>query len=226
MLTFATTASLLFVNWSVYIWAINQNRIVETSLGYFINPLVNVLLGVFFLREQLRSGQWASIGIAALGVLYLTFGYGQLPWIALTLAFSFGFYALLRKTATLGSLDGLSIEMGILTPLMLGYLLFLTVTGSSAFTSQGPSTTILLVMTGLATTVPMLLFTMGARLVPLSVLGLLQYIAPTIQFVLGVALYQEPFSSALFAGFCVIWTALLLYAVEGMLHRRHLSLAV
>ena len=226
MLTLATTSALLFANWLVYIWAINEERIVETSLGYFINPLVSVLLGVIFLREHLRAGQWVSVLIAGFGVLYLTIGYGHLPWIALVLAFTFGFYGLLRKTASVGSLDGLSIEMGIMTPLMLGYLLYLASAGFGAFGSQGTATIVLLIMTGLATTVPMLLFNMGTRLVPLSVMGLLQYIAPTLQFVLGVAIYQEPFTQAQLAGFCVIWTALFLYAVEGMLHRRRLSIVV
>jgi chloramphenicol-sensitive protein RarD len=217
---FLVTAALLAVNWLVYLWANNNGHIVETSLGYFITPLVSVVLGLLVLHERMRAGQWLSVGIAALGVLFLVLTAGGWLWISLALALSFGFYGLLRKTARLGSLEGLTVEMAILFLPALGYLLYLSSTGQAAFGVDGSSTTALLALSGAVTAVPLLLFASGARLVPLTTLGLLQYIAPTLQFCIGVFIYREPFDQARLLGFSIVWFALAVYWMEGYLHRR------
>lgn len=223
--TFLASATLLSVNWGVYIWAVNAGHVVETSLGYFINPLVNVLLGVLFLGERLRPWQGAAIALAVGGVLYLTFSYGALPWIALTLAGSFGLYGLLRKTAALTSLEGLTLETALLFLPALGFLLFLEGSGQAAFGHASPGTSLLLAGAGVATAIPLLLFATGARLITLTTLGFLQYMAPTIQFMLGVFLYREPLSTERLIGFCLIWLALIVYSIEGMRQGRRARLA-
>lgn len=222
---FLLTAVLLAINWLVYLWANNNGHIVETSLGYFITPLVSVALGMVVLRERMRRGQAAAVGIAALGVLYLALTAGGWLWISLALALSFGFYGLLRKTARLGSLEGLTVEMAILFLPALGYLLLLSARGEAAFGAGDAPTTLLLAFSGLVTAVPLLLFASGARLVPLTTLGLLQYIAPTMQFCIGVFLYREPFDQARLLGFSVVWLALAVYWLEGYRHRRRAVLA-
>ncbi len=213
-------AALIGVNWFVYVWAVNAGFIVETSLGYFINPLVSVALGVLFLRERLRPWQWLPIGLATIGVLYLTFIYGALPWIALTLAFAFGFYGLLKKVAPLGSFFGLTLETAILSPLVLIYLLAMEWTGEGAFLHTGLLTAVLIIGTGVVTSVPMLLFASAARRIPLSLVGILQYIAPTLQFLIGVFVYDEPFDIERLLGFSIIWVALLIFGIEGWLAHR------
>jgi len=215
--TFVVSALLLTLNWFVYIWAVNQGRVVESSLGYFINPLVNVLLGVVFLRERLRMWQGVAIALALCGVLYLTVNYGSLPWIALTLAGSFGLYGLLRKTAPLNSLEGLTLETLLLFLPALAYLLFQETTGVSAFGHAGLLTTLLLAFSGAATALPLLLFAAGARSITMTTLGILQYIAPTLQFLLGVLVYHEPLTRARLAGYCLIWLALAVYTADGLL---------
>lgn len=220
LLTFFVTALLLSVNWGTYIWAVNAGFIVETSLGYFINPLVNVLLGVVLLKEKLRNGQLLAVIIALLGVLYLTISYGSLPWIALTLAFSFGFYGLLRKTAALGSLEGLSLETGILFLPALAYLLYLQFDGTAAFGHSDLRTNLLLPLAGVTTAVPLLLFAAGARQITLVTLGILQYTAPTIQFLLGVLVYHEPFDTQRLIGFGLVWLALIIYTAEAVFRAR------
>lgn len=215
-LTFLLTATILSGNWFVYIWAMINNRIVEASLGYFINPLVNVLLGVIFLRERLRRLQWISVGIAATGVIYLTIQVGQLPWIALTLAFSFGIYGLLRKTAALHSLQGLVVETAYMALPALGYLVYLQQAGRAHFGGDDPMLTVLLPFAGLATALPLLLFAHGARRIPLSSLGILQYLAPTLQFLLGVLVYGEPFDQTRLIGYGCVWVALAIYTGEGL----------
>ncbi|MFZ2358958.1 MAG: EamA family transporter RarD [Anaerolineae bacterium] len=217
---FFVTAALLAVNWLVYLWANNNGHIVETSLGYFITPLVSVVLGLLVLHERMRPGQWLSVGIAALGVLFLVLTAGGTLWISLLLALSFGFYGLLRKTARLGSLEGLTVEMAILFLPALAYLLYLSSSGQAAFGAGDASTTTLLAFSGVVTAVPLLLFASGARLVPLTTLGLLQYIAPTMQFSIGVFIYHEPFDQARLLGFSIVWFALAVYSVEGYRHRR------
>lgn len=211
---------LLSVNWFVYIWGVNAGFIVETSLGYFINPLVNVVLGVIFFGERMRRGQWVAIGLATAGVLYLTYSYGRLPWIALTLAFSFGFYGLLKKKAPLPAQEGLFLETALLFLPALGYLLFLEVNTTAVFGPTAPLyVNLLLMMTGVATAVPLLFFAAAAQRIPLSLLGLIQYTAPTLQFLIGVLIYLEPFSQQQFIGFSFIWIALAIYSGEGLRHR-------
>lgn len=210
----------LAINWLIYIWAVNNNFIVEASLGYFINPLVNVALGVVILKERMRPAQWLAIAIAFLGVSYLTYSYGHLPWISLGLAFSFGLYGLMRKTAPLGSLEGLSAEMAFLFLPASGILIYMSMAGSASADSVDSLTYFLLLLTGVATVLPLLLFAYGARRIPLSLVGLLQYIAPTIQFFIGIWIYQEPFSAERLIGFVIIWIALLIYSGESLAHFR------
>ena len=213
---FALTACLLGLNWLIYIWAVNRNYVVEASFGYFINPLVNVVLGVIVLRERPRFWQWVAIGIAAAAVLYLTFGYGSFPWIALTLAFSFGLYALLRKMGSLGSLEGLSLEMVILFLPALTYLLYRQHEGTAAFWNLGLTRSIVLAAAGVITTVPLLLFGSAARRISLTNLGLLQYISPTFQFLLGMLVFGEAVTRARLMGFVAVWISLALYTIESI----------
>jgi chloramphenicol-sensitive protein RarD len=217
---YSIAAVLLSINWLVYVWGVNSGFIVETSLGYFINPLLSVLLGVIFLRERLRPAQWIPVIIAAVGVLYLTLVYGRLPWIALTLAFSFGFYGFVKKLAPLGSLYGLTLETGIVFPLALLYLLGVEFNGTGAFIHDHALTTLLLIGAGAVTTIPLLMFASAARQIPLSVVGLLQYIAPTIQFLIGIFIYREPFDRSHLIGFGIVWVALILFWVENYWARR------
>jgi chloramphenicol-sensitive protein RarD len=217
ILPFVASGFVLAGNWLTYIWGVNSGHIVETSLGYFINPLVNVLLGVVFLKERLRRIQWLSIAMAFTGVLYLTFQYGQFPWIALTLAFSFGFYGLMRKTARLASLEGLSVEMAVLFLPALIFISYFEYNGSGSFLAGSAFTKTLLPVSGLVTSIPLLLFAYGARNITLTTLGLLQYIAPTLQLTVGVFIYMESFPKTRIIGFTFIWVALLVYSIEGLL---------
>ena len=215
--SFVASAFLLSANWLVYIWAVNNGHVIEASLGYFINPLVNIMFGYLLLKERLRTGQWCAIALAAIGVAWLTWQAGTVPWIALTLAATFGAYGLMRKTATLGALEGLSFETMVLFLPALGYVIWLSLHGQNSFiNSAADSTRYLLVAAGPLTAIPLLMFATGARKIPLSVLGLLQYIAPTIQFLLGVWLFHEAFSAERMVGFLLIWSALALYAAEGL----------
>ena len=216
LLTFTATALLLGTNWFVYIWAVNAGFVIETSLGYFINPLINVLLGVVFLHERLRKGQIAALALAVAGVLYLTFSYGAFPWIALTLAFTFGFYGLLRKTAPLGSSEGLALETVVLLLPALAVMGYLNQIGSGSFGWAGWPTSLLLIGVGVITAVPLLLFAAAARRITLTNIGLLQYIAPTIQFLLGVFVFNEAFGPERLVGFILIWTALIVYSFESI----------
>jgi chloramphenicol-sensitive protein RarD len=216
LLGFAASALLLSSNWLIYIWAVNSGHVLDASLGYFINPLVNVVVGFLFLHERLRPGQWAAVGLAACGVAWLTWQGGHPPWIALVLAVTFGVYGLLRKTATLGPLEGLALETLVLFPLALGYLIFLTMNQQNHFLAAPRASQWLLAAAGPITAIPLLLFAAGARRISLSLLGLLQYIAPTLQLLLGVWLYNEAFGAARLAGFALIWTALLVYSLEGL----------
>lgn len=221
LLLFTASAVLLSLNWFVYIWGVNAGHIIETSLGYFINPLVSVLMGVLFLGEKLRRGQWVAIGLATVGVLYLILRYGSLPWISLTLATSFALYGLIRKTAPLGSLEGLSLETALMFLPALGYLVYLEAAGTAAFGHVDGLTTLLLGFAGVATAVPLLLFAAGARLIKLATIGILQYIAPTLQFLIGVLVYHEPFTTDRLIGFSIIWLALLIYSAENIWFIRH-----
>ncbi len=213
---FLGTASLLSLNWYTYIWAVNSGYIIESSLGYFINPLITIILGMLFLRERLRRGQWIAVGFAFIGVAYLTLSYGYFPWIALTLALTFGAYGLLRKTGVFNSLDGLTLETLWLFLPALFYLLYLESNGSSSFGHVPWQTNLLLAATGAATATPLLFFAYGAQRVSMATLGVLHYIAPTLQFLLGVFVYREPFDVTRLLGFSAIWLALLIYTIESL----------
>ena len=214
-------ASLLIgVNWLLYVWAVNAGHIVETSLGYFINPLLSVFLGLIILREKLRTTQWIPIVIAFIGVIYLTFTYGRLPWIALGLAFSFGFYGLVKKLAPLSSVFGLTLETGILFLPALVYLGVRQSDGSGAFLQTGLTADLLLIGAGIVTTIPLLMFASAAKQIPLTMIGILQYLAPTIQFLIGVFVYKESFDTPRLIGFSIVWLALIISWVENFMSNR------
>ena len=217
---YSVASLLLSANWLIYVWGVNAGHIVETSLGYFINPLLSVLLGMIFLGERLRPAQWFPLGLATSGVIYLTLTYGSLPWIALSLAFTFGFYGLVKKTAPLGSLYGLTLETGLVFLPALGYLLFAENTGQGAFGHSNLVSVLLMVGAGVVTTIPLLMFASAARRIPLTMIGILQYIAPTLQFLLGVLIYKEAFTTAKLVGFSLVWIALISLWAEGILAHR------
>lgn len=213
--TFAASTLFLSGNWLLYVWAVQQGRVVEASLGYFINPLLNVLLGVLVLGERPRPLQWAAVGVAAAGVLWLGWLAGAPPWISLGLAASFGLYGLLRKTATLGALEGLALETMMLAPLAVPALLWAGLHGGSVATADAPRW-LWLVAAGPLTAVPLLLFAFGARRVTMATLGLLQYLGPSIQFGLGVWVFHEALKPERLLGFGLIWLALALYTLESL----------
>jgi len=215
LLTLGATTLLIATNWWIYIWAVATDHILQASLGYFINPLVTVLLGMLFLGERLSRGQWLSMLLAALGVLVLELRVGELPWIALVLAFSFGFYGLLRKTVRADPEVGLLVETALLTPWMLGLLGRAEAAGAGAFGHRGVGVDLLLVASGAVTAVPLLLFTHGARRLSLSTVGVLQYLAPSFQFLLAVGVYGETFTLDHLAAFGLIWAALALYSWDA-----------
>jgi chloramphenicol-sensitive protein RarD len=217
---YAIAAALIAANWFLYIYAVNAGFIVETSLGYYITPLVNVLFGVLFFHERMRPAQWVSIAFAAAGVVELTYAYGALPWIAFGLAASFGSYGLAKKKAPLDPIDGLTLETAILAPVAILYLVMLHRTGEGAFLRTGATSDAAMIGGGIVTTVPLLLFAAAVRTVPLSVIGILQYIGPTLQFVLGVFVYHEPFSRTQLIGFSIVWAALAIYAGDSLRARR------
>ncbi|WP_050469645.1 EamA family transporter RarD [Herbaspirillum chlorophenolicum] len=216
LLGFLFSALLLSGNWTLYVWAVNAGRIVDTSLGYFMSPLVSVLLGYLILKERMRPLQWLAVVLALGAVLWLTIANGSLPWIGLIIAATFGLYGLLRKTAQLGALEGLSLETLMLLPLVLAILGIDTWRGSNSFLNASLGAQALLVLSGPVTAVPLLLFARAARRIPLSLLGLLQYISPTIQLLTGVLIYDEPFAGDRAIGFSVIWLALAVYSAEGL----------
>ncbi len=209
------TAAIIGSNWFIYIWAVNHNHIVDASLGYFINPLFSVLLGVVFLRERLNRWQAAAFILAAAGVGYLTLTFGRIPWIALSLALTFGLYGLLRKTARVESLIGLTAETGLLSPLVLTYIILAQVRGTGAVGTASFHIHALLVGAGLVTATPLLWFTIGVRRIKLSTAGFLQYLAPSLQLLLGVAVYAEPFTKTHGISFGFIWIALLIYSLSS-----------
>jgi chloramphenicol-sensitive protein RarD len=212
---FALSALLLSANWLLYVYAIHSGQVVEASLGYFINPIVNVLLGVLVLHERLNKAQWASVMLAAAGVLWLTVLNGRLPWIALALAVSFAFYGLLRKTASLGALEGLALETMLLAPVVLPALAWWSFSGRGAMAQGDLVLDAWLVIGGPLTALPLLLFAAGARRLPLATVGLLQYLSPTLQLALGVWVFHEPFDRARLLGFGFIWVGLALYSADG-----------
>ena len=215
-------ALLLTGNWGTYIYGVNSGQVVETSLGYFINPLVSVALGVVVLGERLRAQQQVAVGIAVVAVGVLTVANGRPPWIALVLAFSFGTYGLLKKQAGVGAVPSLAIETLAVGPIALGYLLLLAATGEGTFTTSGPDHTALLMASGVVTAVPLLLFGAAATRVPLTTLGVLQYLAPVLQLLVGLAVRHEPFGPARQLGFALVWVALAVFTYDLVRHRRRL----
>jgi chloramphenicol-sensitive protein RarD len=215
-------AVLVGFNWSIYVWSVNAGYILEASLGYFISPLLSVLLGVISLRERLRLFQWIAVGLAAAGVVYLTVAYGHLPWIALGLASTFGFYGLVKKMAPLSPLHGLTLETGILFVPAVLFLTWQDRLGQGAFLHTGFRSDLLMAGAGFITTVPLLMFASAARRIPLTTIGVMHYITPTCQFLLGVLVYKEPFSTVRALGFGLVWIGLIVFAVEGFLALRAL----
>ena len=220
LLAFGVSALLLSVNWTVYVWAVQNAHVLDASLGYFILPLVNVAIGFAFLNERPRRGQWLAVAVAAAGVLWLTVQAGRLPWVALVLAISFGIYGLLRKLAKLGALEGLTLETLLLSPFAIGLLAWWAWHGQGALVQGDRATLGWLLLAGPLTAIPLLLFAAGARRIPMATLGILQYISPSLQLLLGVWLYGEAFEPARAIGFYLIWTALLLYSAESLLNGR------
>jgi len=219
LLVFAVAVLLLAGNWLLYIYAVQAGQVVQASLGYYINPLFSVMLGVGVLRERLRPGQWVAVALAAAGVAWLAWHAGQVPWLALALAASFAIYGLLRKTASLGPLEGLALETLLLAPLALPLLLWWTLTHESALAQADPATLGWLALSGPLTAAPLLLFAAGARRLPLATVGMVQYLSPSIQLMLGVWVFGEPFDTARLLGFVLIWTALAVLSVDALRHR-------
>ena len=217
---YTVAAIAVAINWFIYVWAVNAGFIVQTALGYFINPLNSVVLGVLVFRERLRPGQWAAIGLAAAGVLYLTIVYGSLPWIALALAFSFGTYGLLKKLAPLGAVQGLALETSVLFLPAALYLIYAYRVGHVGFLHENSVRNLLMIGAGPLTTIPLLLFAAAVTRIPLSMMGMLQFMNPTLQFLIGVLIYKEPFDRTQFFGFAMVWTALVMFAAEGYVTRR------
>jgi chloramphenicol-sensitive protein RarD len=213
---YGVAAVLIGINWFLYVWGVNAGFVVETSLGYFVTPLINVLLGVLVFRERLSAPQWTAVAMAAAGVMYLTLMYGRVPWLALGLAVTFGSYGLTKKKATLGAFDGLALETALLVGPAVAYLAYLALVDRSSFVRVGVVTDVLLIGGGLITIAPLLLFASAVRAVPLSIVGLLQYISPTIQLVIGVLLFREPFTRVQLTGFACVWAALALFAFDSL----------
>lgn len=221
-LYFFLTASILGVNWFIYIWAVNGGHIIEASLGYFITPLVSVCFGVIFLREKMRGVQWFSVFLAFLGVCYLTWLYGEFPYIAVALASTFSCYGLLRKIATVPALEGLCLEATLLFLPALFFLFFLDMQGTGSYLHGTLSESLFLAGTGVATTAPLLCFCFGAQRIPLYVVGVLQYLAPTINLFVGIFLYNESFPFERMVGFMIIWVALALFILDGLMRQLRL----
>ncbi|MEP6851288.1 MAG: EamA family transporter RarD [bacterium] len=213
-------AVFISVNWGVYIWGVNSEHVVETSLGYFINPLFTIVLGVVLLGERLRQVQWVAVGISALAIVVLTVDYGRLPWIALTLAFSFGIYGYQKKRAAAGAVESLALETGFLAGPALITLAVLAGQGNLVLGSYGAGNTLLLVGTGVITALPLLCFGAAARRLPLSTIGLIQYLAPVLQFGVGVLIRHEPLPAARLAGFALVWLALVILTVDALTEQR------
>lgn len=216
----AFAAALILGNWATYIWAVNNARVVEASLGYFINPLVSVFLGVAVLGERLRRWQWAAVAVAGLGVAWLTIDVGRVPWVALVLAVSFGLYGLARKTADYGALDGLTMEIGFMLPLAVVFVASRSIDAGAVAGATSPGVTSWLVLTGVITALPLLLFARAARQVSLTMVGLLQYIAPTLQFLIGWAVYDESVDAGRLVGYAIVWFALAIFTIEGLVAAR------
>jgi chloramphenicol-sensitive protein RarD len=218
----AIASVVIALNWGGFIWGVTHGHVIETSLGYFINPLVTVMLGVFVLGENLRPWQWAAVGVGAVAVAVLTWDYGRPPWIALLLAGSFATYGFLKKQARLGALESLGAETLLLTPVAVAFLLSLEATGRGTFGHAGAENAALLVSTGLVTAIPLLLFGGAATRLSLSTLGILQYLGPALQFVFGLTIFHEPMTEAAWVGFVLVWLALVIFTVDGLRSHRRL----
>ena len=213
-------ACFLAINWGTYVYAVSTDQVVQASLGYFLNPLVSVGLGVIFLRERLRGLQWAAVGMAIIAVAILTVSYGTIPWISLILAVSFGIYGLLKKQAGADAVESLTIETAVLAPLAVVIIAWGILHGSSGYTSEGSGTVLLLILLGPVTAIPLLLFGGAAVRIPLSTLGLLQYITPVFQFLLGVFYFDETMTATRWLGFLVVWLCLVLVSVDALRQTR------
>jgi chloramphenicol-sensitive protein RarD len=213
-------AVLVSVNWGTYIYGTNSRHVVETSLGYFINPLFTILLGVLVLGERMRAAQWAAVGIATVAVLVIAVDYGRPPWIALILAVSFGLYGFCKKQANVGAVDSLAVETGVLFVPAVIALTVIGINGDLVFGTR-PATSILLAGTGVITVIPLLFFAAGTRRLPLSIVGLVQYLAPVLQFAVGVGIRHEKLPTAELVGFCLVWVALIVLTVDGLRNQRN-----
>jgi chloramphenicol-sensitive protein RarD len=216
----SAAALIIAVNWGTYIWAVNHHHVVDTALGYYINPLVIVLAGVLLFGERLNRAQWTALSIATVAVIILTIDYGRPPWVAFTLALSFTAYALCKKKAAAGAMESLAVETTVTGPLALGYLGWLELTGAGAFGHTGWDKAVLLAGAGAVTAIPLLLFAAAATRVSLTALGIMQYIAPTLQFLLGVLVFAEPMPPVRLAGFAIVWLALAIFTWDGLRRSR------
>ena len=214
------TALLVSTNWLVFTWAVTHDRVLHTSMGYFINPLVNVFFGMLFLRERLRPGQAISVALAGSGVLYMIIQHGTLPWVAMALPFSFGLYGLLRKKIPIDAFNGLLIESLVMLPFVLSYLVFLGMREEMVFLQEGMKTKGLLMFCGVVSLVPLLCFTAGVRRIPYSTIGIMQYIAPSMTFLLSIFLFKEELDKVQLVAFIFIWISLIIFAIEGIMHNK------
>lgn len=224
VLLLAGAALAISVNWGTYMYGVTSGEVVQTALGYFVNPLVTVLMGVVVLGERLRPLQWAALGLAGVAVAVLTTAYSRLPWIALLLAFSFAFYGLAKKTASVGAVESLTVETAMIAPVALGYLVVLGATGGAEVGRHGVAHALLFATTGIVTAVPLLCFGAAATRIPMTTIGLLQYLAPVVQFLLGVLWFREDMPAARWVGFVLVWIALVLFTVEALTHHRRRQL--
>ncbi len=220
-LLLAVAAVVITVNWATFIYGVNSGRVVETSLGYFVNPLVTVMIGVVLLGERLRRLQWVAIGVGGLAVTVLTWDYGRPPWVALVLALSFGTYGLAKKKAGVGAVESLAFETALVAPLAAAYLVWLGAHGQGSFAGEGVGHALLLMSAGLVTAVPLICFSAAATRIPMVHLGLLQYLTPVLQFAIGVLVVGEDMPPGRWAGFALVWAALAVFTLEGLGHRRH-----
>jgi chloramphenicol-sensitive protein RarD len=216
----ALAAALITVNWAVYIWGVNNGHVVETALGYFVNPLVTVLMGVFVLGERLRRRQWAAMVVAGLAVVVLTAGYGRLPWVALVLALTFGSYGLCKKRAGAPAIESVTLETMVIGPIAFGYLVWLGADGHSSFTAHGVGHALLFATTGIVTAVPLICFGGAAVRVPMVTLGLLQYLTPTLQFLLGILYFHENMPVTRWVGFVLVWVALAIFTADALTRQK------
>lgn len=226
VMTLIASAAIISVNWGVFIWSIDVGRLLDASLGYYINPLVSVVLGVVFLGERMRRVQWVALALAAAGVAYAVLAAGTFPWVALTLAFTFGAYGLIRKVAAVSPLTGLFVETTLIAPVALGYVGWLTETGVGHFGVSGGVTTALLVAAGVVTATPLLLFVAGAKRIKLSTVGLLQYLVPSMHFGLAILAFGEPLTADKLVVFAFIWCALAIYSSDAIRHSQRSGAAV